>query len=481
MKALSKSDYVLGLECPGHLWMKYHDKENIPPHPPGVLKRFEQGKIVGKLAKKLFPEGIDIPEEDYSGNIKKSKGLLKQRKMLFEAAVTTDNLYGRADILVPVGKDEWDIIEVKSSSKVDKDKHYQDLSFQRYVYEKAGLKIRKCFLMHLNKEYVRDGDVNVKKLFVQEDLTSEIDKVMSEVPENIKFLREIVNSSTFPNTAEKNYCTIPKTCIIKDKCWHFLPEDHVFHLYNSRKTRKLFDDGIHALKDVPEDELSNVQQVIQLKSSNNGKTYVDKVKIKEFLATIGKPECHLDFETCAFAVPEFNGTRSYQRMPFQFSLHVVPGKHFEYLHDGKDDPRPAFLKALKEALPASGSVIVYSEGFEGSVLKELARDFPEYALWVKEVLERIVALRFPFSNFHYYNPIQKGSASIKKILPAVVGKSYGDLAIHDGDCASIAYLDMNFGKMTAEAKKKIRKDLLEYCGLDTEAMVWIVEELRKSA
>ncbi|MBI2112007.1 Dna2/Cas4 domain-containing protein, partial [Candidatus Woesearchaeota archaeon] len=199
MKALSKSDYVLGLECPGHLWMKYHDKENIPPHPAGVLKRFEQGKIVGKLAKKLFPEGIDIPDKDYLENIKKSKELLQKRKILFEAAVTTDHLYGRADILVPAGKDEWDIIEVKSSSKVDKNKHYHDLSFQRYVYEKAGLKIRKCFLMHLNKEYVRNGEVDVKKLFVQEDLTSEIDKVMAEVPKNIKFLLEIVNSKRFPN------------------------------------------------------------------------------------------------------------------------------------------------------------------------------------------------------------------------------------------------------------------------------------------
>src|SRR3989338_5141023 len=99
LKPLSKSDYVLGLECPGHLWMKYHGKENIPPHPAGVLKRFEQGKIVGKLAKKLFPEGIDIPEEDYLENIKKTKELLLKRKILFEAAVTTYNLYGRADIL----------------------------------------------------------------------------------------------------------------------------------------------------------------------------------------------------------------------------------------------------------------------------------------------------------------------------------------------------------------------------------------------
>ncbi|MDP3698905.1 MAG: DUF2779 domain-containing protein [Nanoarchaeota archaeon] len=479
MKPLSKSDYVIGLECPGHLWMKYHDKENIPPHPPGVLRRFEQGNIVGQLVKKLYPEGIDIDAKDIALNLQKTKELLPKRKILFEAALKVDNLYGRADILIPVGKDEWDVIEVKSSSSVDKKKHYPDLAFQRYVYEKAGLKIRKCFLMHLNKEYVRDGEVDLQKLFVQEDLTEEID--MTEVPKNIAFLWDIVQSPTFPNTAEKNHCTQPKECLIKDRCWDFLPEHHVFHLYNGRKNRALFDEGIHDLKEVPEGRLSNAQQKIQLNCAKTGKVHVDKKLIKEFLASLDKVQCHLDFETCSFAVPEFTGTRPYQRLPFQFSLHVVTNgkkKHFEYLHDGKDDPRAAFLAALEEKIPVKGSVVVYSQGFESSVLKELARDFPSYKGWVDSVLKRIVDLRVPFSKFWYYNPSQHGSASIKKVLPAVVGKGYEGLDIKDGDCASIVYLDMTFGKMDASAREKMRKDLLLYCGRDTEAMVWIVEKMR---
>lgn len=480
MKPLSKSDYTTGMECPGHLWMKYHDKENIPPHPPGVLKRFEQGKIVGQLAKKLFSDGIDIPEENYLQNIKRTKELLPKRKVLFEAALQVDNIYGRADILVPVGKEEWDIIEVKSSSKIKKE-HRWDLSFQRYIYEKAGLKIRKCFLMHLNNEYVRNGDIDFKKLFIQEDLTAEIDKMMFEVPENIAFLWKIVNSPHFPNTAEKNYCTLPKKCQVIEECWGFLPENHVFHLYNSRMSMKLFQQGIHALKDVPDDVLSSEQQVIQLKCEKNGEIHFDKAKIKKFLKTIEEPACYLDFETCSFAVPELQGTRPYQRMPFQFSLHVVKeGKqeHFEYLHDGKDDPRPGFLAALKKYLPSTGSVLVYFEGFEGSVLTELVKDFTEYRAWVDSLFGRIVDLHEPFKKFYYYNPQQKGSASIKKVLPALVGKSYEGMAIADGDCASIAYLDMTFGEMTNSARKKVREDLLKYCERDTEAMVWIVEKMK---
>ena len=282
--------------------------------------------------------------------------------------------------------------------------------------------------MHLNNQYVKEGGIDLQKLFIQEDLTKEIDDLMTEVPENIAFLWEIVNSPTFPNTAEKNYCTQPKECLVKDRCWDFLPEHHIFHLYRG-KGRKLFDEGIHELRDVPEGKLSNAQQAIQLNCAKTGKVHVDKKQIKEFLDTLDKVECHLDFETCNFAVPEFEGTRPYQRLPFQFSLHVVPGKHFEYLHDGKDDPRPGFLAALKDSLPASGSVIVYSQGFESSVLRELARDFPSYKEWVDSVLERIIDLRVPFSKFWYYNPVQHGSASIKKVLPALVGKGYEGLEI----------------------------------------------------
>ncbi len=478
MKPLSKSNYTTGLKCPGHLWLEYHDKEKIPPHPLGVQRRFEQGRIVGQLAKKLFPQGIDIPEKPFTENLKKTKELLPKRKILFEAAVTIDNVYARADILLPVEKDEWDIIEVKSTTELKKKEHLPDIAFQKYVYEKAGLKIRKCFLMHLNKEFIKKGEIDVPQLLLREEVTEEVEKLLPDVPKNIAFLWKIVNSPTFPNTAEKNYCTIPKECLVKEHCWGFLPEHHVFHLYNHRKKMHLFEQGIHHLADVPEEALTQEQQKIQLKCAKTGKVHLDKQKMKEFLATIKEPTGYLDFETCSFAVPFFDGTRPYQRLPFQFSLHVIQKskmQHFAYLHDGKDDPRPAFLKALKGALPAEGSVIVYSEGFEGSVLKELARDFPEYQKWVDDISLRFVDLRVPFSKFWYYNPVQKGKASIKNVLPAVTGKGYEGLNIADGDCASIAYLDMTFGEMSPEMKRKTREDLLRYCGRDTEGMVWVVQ------
>ena len=152
MTLLSKSKYMTGLQCPKYLWMVFHCPERIPK--PGRAQQhiFDEGTLVGDFAKKLFPSGIDIPTDDFLGNLKKSSELLSKKKPLFEPAFTFGQLYSRADILVPV-KEKWDVVEVKMSTEV-KDEHIQDVAFQKYVYENFGLKINKCFLMHINKDYV---------------------------------------------------------------------------------------------------------------------------------------------------------------------------------------------------------------------------------------------------------------------------------------------------------------------------------------
>jgi len=160
MSTLTKSKYLIGLQCPKYLWIIFHESEKIPKATLAEEFKFEQGTQVGQFAKKLFPKGIDLQTKDYLKNIEDTKKALKEKKSLFEAGFEFNNCFSRADILVPV-KDEWDIIEVKSGTEV-KDENVHDVSFQKYVYENSGLKIRKCFLMHLNKEYRKKEDLNLK-------------------------------------------------------------------------------------------------------------------------------------------------------------------------------------------------------------------------------------------------------------------------------------------------------------------------------
>lgn len=289
----------------------------------------------------------------------------------------------------------------------------------------------------------------------------------------------IISSKKCPEITINENCKYPYKCQLIEQCWEFLPKNCVFDLYRIGKNAfKLFDDGIVAIKDIPDDFKLNSLQQIQKQCEKTGRPYIDKKAIQQFLKTLKYPLYYLDFETINPAVPLFDGTTPYQQITFQFSLHVDNGKevkHYDFLADGKEDPRPKLLKKLKKFLGDNGSIIVYNKVFEEARLREFAETFPKYKQWIDNVLERVIDLIIPFRAFQYYSPKQQGSCSIKDVLPALVGKGYDGLEISDGGEASLSFLDITYGD--AKDKKKVRKALLEYCCLDTEGMVWMVEKL----
>ena len=245
MTLLTKSRYVAGLQCPRLLWMKVHEKEKLPEPDTGTQSKFEEGDHVGELAKKLFPDGIDISIDNFGENLKDSKRLLGSGKPLFEAGFRSGNCYSRADILVPNG-DKWDIVEVKSGTKV-KDINLHDVSFQKYCYEGAGLEIGNCYLMHIDNTYVRKGELECEKLFVKEDVTEEVEKLMPGVAEKAKELLDVLNAFKYPSVKIGPQCRDPYDCPVAE-CWDFLPDNHIFHLYyGGKKCFDLFEEGIHFL------------------------------------------------------------------------------------------------------------------------------------------------------------------------------------------------------------------------------------------
>jgi len=479
---ISKSKYLLGLQCPRLFWVSVNDKHRLPPFDEGTLHRFSEGHIIGGLAKKCFPDGIDIPE-NFSANLTMTKILLKRKETLFEAGIMVDGLYSRADVLRPVG-DKWDIIEVKSSTSV-KDVNIHDVSFQKFVYEKAGLRINKCFLMFVNNKYVRDGEIDVDELFSIEEIET--------VDVNVDWMKKLLKGPE-PAFEIGPHCKDPYTCVLMDECF---PDSDIFDLYRGgKKCFELLEYG--CVKDIPDDYKLTSNQLIQRKNE----VHIDKEKIKEFLDTLQYPLYYLDFETIGTGVPLFDGVRPYQQVPFQFSLHVqsIPGGdlvHHSFLAKG-GDPRKEFMSTLKSFLGDSGSIVVYNESFEKARLKECRKFMPEYQEFVDSILPRFIDLIVPFWKFWYYNPLQHGSASIKKVLPAITGKGYSDLDINDGQTASLEYLrlyhsDSKFDgneekvenvekieKVRNDLEKvdKVRNDLEKYCGLDTEGMVWILDELK---
>ena len=489
MPILSKSKYLTGLQCLKSLWVSVHAKERIPETDESQQHIFDEGQIIGEYAKKLFPRGIDIPDEDLTKNLKKTKELIqsKPRKILFEAAFSPEGerVYSRADILKPVKGNKWDIIEVKSSTQV-KNVNVSDVAFQKYCYEKAGLIINKCFILHINNEYVRKGKINIKKLFVKEDITEKVEEEIQNVQENLKIMFEVVDSSE-PEMKIGSCCNSPYECALKPECWKSLPEHNVFDLYyGGKKSVKLLEEGIVSIRDIPEGYELTDKQKIQHYCIKSEEPHVNKGNIKKFIDSLQYPLYFLDFETFQTTIPIYNHQSPYQQVPFQFSLHVIEKKdkepkHYSFLAEGSKDPRKEFLKQLKKAIGKKGSIIVYNQCFEQGVLEKLAKVFPKQKETIAEITDRMVDLLSPFRSFDYYDHKQQGSASIKNVLPALTGKSYEGMDIANGANASLQFFyaahGLNGKKATDAEIKKIRADLLKYCHLDTMAMIWILNKL----
>ena len=481
---LSKSKYLAGLQCPKYLWIQSHEPERIPEADAITQYIFDQGHLVGEYAKRLFPGGIDIPHDDFMENIAATKKLLGERKPLFEAGILAGEIYSRVDILNPVREDEWEIVEIKSSTSV-KDVHIDDVSFQKHCCEKAGLEIGTCKLGFINKQYVKNGEVDPKELFILENISTQVEENSKSIEERVSNLLEVISNETCPGVTIGQHCLAPYECPLRAECWRFLPENSIFDLRGGKTNQfSLYEQGIISIKDIPDDIPLSKQQKIQKECVMTGSVHVEKEEIRQFLNKLKYPLYYLDFETFGQAISIYDGTRPYQDIPFQFSLHVIESDgsepvHHSFLAEGIEDPRPQILHELQMLLGSKGSIIAYNAGFEEGVLKELVEAFPEYTDWLEGILTRMVDLLFPFTNFHYYNTSQKDTASLKKVLPAVTGKSYEDMNIGAGMDASIAYSRITYGNATRKEVESVRADLIKYCRLDTEGMIWVVDKLRE--
>lgn len=481
-KLLTKSNYLIGLQCPKYLWTKLNEKKKIPAFDAITLHRFDEGHLVDEIAKRLFPEGISITTDNFMDNVRQTKELLTEHKVLFQAGILYNNIYSRLDILKPADNNSWDIIEVKSATSI-KGEHIPDISFQKFCCQKAGLNIRKCFIAFINKEYAKQGEIEPKGMFTIEDITDSLEKSMENIQQEIDEIIKVINAEKCPNIAIGQHCKEPYECPLKEHCWEFLPVNHVFELSRGgKRSIELFKRSIYAIKNIPDGFKLTDKQHIQKKCALANSVYTSKEHIRDFLRTLQYPLYYLDFETFSTVIPRFDGTRPYQQMPFQFSVHIVKDKdgeaeHRSFLADGADDPRQKFLISLVSTLGSKGSIVVYYQHFEKTRLKELAEAFPEHKMWIEKILERIIDLYLPFKDFHYYSSRQKGSASLKEVLPAITGEGYEGMEISDGEEASIAYIDITFGSVSGEQKERIRKALEKYCCLDTKGMIWIVEKL----
>lgn len=489
MKSISKSRFVSGVQCSKKIYFEYFRNDLKLPVSESIQQIFDLGHTVGTLAQKSFPDGKDATPEDFSDfskSIEQTKQwIAEETETVYEATFATEKTLVMLDILHRENDEIW-AIEVKSSTSV-KEYHYTDSAFQYYVMSKSGYVPDRFFLMHINNLYVKNGEIT-SELFHLEDITKDIIEMQFWVEENFENFLKILELKEEPAVEIGTHCSSPFECEFTHHCWKHVPENSVFGLTRAgKKSWHLYQEGILKLEDIPQDYHLTFSQQLQVNGIKNNESFKDLPAILDFLHTWEYPLHFFDFETIFAAIPVLDGTRPYQQVPFQYSLHILDCEdtisHKEFLADPKDflnstiDPRKKMIEQMKLDFLRKGSIVTYNQSFEVGRLRELAKDFPEDSEFLFALISRIVDLLVVFNKRWYYLPEMGNSASIKSVLPAIAPEfSYSDLEISDGGSASTLFhasiLD------DSQNTPELREDLLQYCERDTYGMVVIYQFLK---
>ena len=495
---LSKSQYLRGLQCKKSLWLYKYAREIQDTPSESQLARFESGDRVGELALKLFDctEKIDFDEGDFAKKIARTQALIASGvSAIAEATFEYKGVIVMVDILqiTPQG---LIINEVKSATSL-KGVYIDDLAIQYFVITQGSSqnahKVAGANLIHINNSYERNGELEIEKLFTKVDCLESVRAKQGEVAQNLaEFENALSNTEIYPQIPIGAQCSTPYNCDFRGYCWRGVPQqDSIFHIAGRKSFDPfaLYHSGIRSFSEIEDFGILSESQKLQVQSALKKEVHIYKGAIKAFLDTLAYPVYHLDFETFAEAVPSFDKQRAYMQIPFQYSLHIEglgeakEVAHREFLADWHSDPREAFIQSLIKDIPQDACILAYNASFEKGVMKNLAESFPKYA----EALENFIAnthdLMIPFKDKSYYHHAMNGSYSIKAVLPALVPemeRAYQNLElIHNGDEAMSAFPRLK--QMSEKERESYRAALLEYCKLDTLAMLKVLEKLREVA
>ncbi len=490
---LSKSKYCSGVQCPKMLWLMKNKPEAFDDSVinQGVL---DTGNEVGDLAMGLLGDFTEVPfDSDLTKMILKTEELLEQGvKVIAEASFLFEGLFCSVDILKNKGERHVEVYEVKSATEVHT-QYEDDIAYQVYVLRRNGFIVDKAFLVHINNQYVRHGDLDLKQLFVINDLTEIANLKQEEVEKRIQKLQEYMSHSEEPEDGIGPRCFDPYDCGFWNYCTACLPKPNVFDLARVQTRTKLacLYQGLVSFEAVLDQGNVNEKAKQQIRHElYDLPPEVDKKAIKKHLDTLTYPMYFLDFESFSPAIPMYDDSKPYQQICFQYSLHYIEEenaedrlatlRHKEFLAYPGKDPRRELCEQLCRDIPKDSCVVAYNITFEKTRLKEMAELYPDLSEHLLNIANNLRDQMVPFRERKYYCRAMKGSYSIKQVLPALLPDDpeldYHSLdEVHNGTEASEMFKSM--AAMDPMDLEKSRKNLLAYCGLDTFAMVRIWEKL----
>lgn len=470
-------------QCPKRLWLEVCRPDLADDS--GTQAVFAAGHVVGDIARQLHPGGELIEGENLTQSLALTQEALssRPRRPLYEATFDYQGTLIRADLLLPRARRGYRLVEVKASGSV-KPQYLEDVAIQAWVMDKAGIALRSLELAHVDTQWTYPGREDYQGLLSYEDVTEDVNDRLDEVEDWVDAARETL-SGTEPDIAPGPQCSKPYPCPFMHYCIPAVPPDSypLSDLPRGGKVAEaLAEEGFSDLRDLPAHRLTQPRHQFVHQAVCAGRA-VMLPGAEKTLKGLGWPRRYMDFETISFAVPIWAGTRPYQQVPFQWSCHIETApnqvEHREFLAETPQDPRRAFAESLVEVLGEDdGPIFAYNASFERGRIQELAATFPDLAPRLEAAIKRIVDL-LPLARDHYYHPDQHGSWSLKAVLPTIAPElAYSELDISEGGSAAEAYRSLLDLDMNTREAQQIRANLLEYCGLDTLALVRIAHFLQ---
>lgn len=480
MAGLSKSRLMAFRQCPKRLWLERHRPE-LAIINAEQQAAFDTGHAVGELARALYDGAgtgrLISGAGGMAAALRETRAALGQDAAdpLFEATFEREGLLVRADVLE---RRSARLVEVKSSTSV-KDEHLADCAIQTWVLEASPVPPQAVVVAHVDSRFTYDGSGCYAGLLRERDVTAQARTLAREVPDWLDAARRVVSLGE-PEVAIGTRCLRPYACPFMGHCWPRTDYPLTGLPGAGRRLDDLLARGYRDVRDLPRHLVPAGDGLRAWRAARSGRPE-DSGSARAELAQLAYPRHFLDFETIAPAVPLWAGTRPYQAIPFQWSLHTEDGpgrlRHAECLDLSGDLPARAVAAALLAALDDAGPILTYTN-YEAMCLRTLAAFCPDLAQGLESVIARLVDLH-PIARRAYYHPAMQGSWSIKALLPAIAPDlDYARLeGVRDGGGAQQAYAEAIAPGTSAARRAELQEQLLRYCAHDTLAMVRIAQFL----
>lgn len=488
MISVTKSNLTAFRQCPKRLWFEVYRRNDVA-HAPDAKRRMAEGDRIGEIARSNFaPSGsgklIDIRASGVHEAIRATADALPDRQPIFEAGFEANGARCFVDILLPTNAEhdqQWRMVEVKSSTKL-KPYHLEDATIQSYIATASGLAISSVEIAHVDTSWTYQGGENYQGLLTYVDISETAADRAPEVLNWITEAQDVLASPEPPSIAMGKHCKAPHECGFLHLCKEgqrqaeFPVEWLAGRLHKDIQSQQRENPALD-MRDINDALLNRDQQRIKA-ATVSGQPYFDQSAAAAELAKHSFPLYFLDFETIQNVVPRWAGTKPYQQIPFQFSLHRLDSPsslgHSEFLDLSGNDPTRSFAEKLVECCGNGGAIFVYNASFEAARIRELSERFADLSSALLSLNDRMVDLH-PIAKRHFYHPSQQGSWSIKYLLPAIcpdmvdayqnlVGAQNGTMAME----AYVAAIELGDHE---PSKAEIAEGLKAYCKLDTSAMV----------